>query len=213
MKLYNFYRSSASFRVRIALNVKGLDYDYVSVNLAQGESRQPAYEAVNPQGIVPSLEDNGKVITQSLAICEYLEETHPNPPLLPSDPWGRARVRALALAVACEIHPVGGGRAQGQLAAMFKASTDQRSEWMRHFITLGFGAIETLLAGGATGRFCHGDTPTLADAFLIPQVYNAELASIDLSRFPIIKRINEECNQLDAFKRARPEHQPDTGKN
>lgn len=209
MKLYNFHRSSASFRVRIAMNLKGLDYEYVPVNLAAGESRTASYEAVNPQGIVPSLEDNGQIITQSLAICEYLEETHPNPPLLPRDPLGRARVRAIALAVACEIHPVGGGRAQGQLAAMFKATPDQRTDWMRHFIRLGFGAIEKLLAGAGTGRFCHGDAPTLADVFLIPQVYNAELAAIDLAPFPVIKRICAECNQLDAFKRARPEGQPD----
>lgn len=210
MKLYNYSRSSASFRVRIAANLKGLSYDYVSINLMKGESRSPSYEALNPLGRVPSLEDNGRLITQSLAICEYLEETHPNPPLLPSDPAGRARVRALALAVACEIHPIGGGRAQSYLAKAFNASPEQRAEWNRHWIVEGFQAIEKMLAGsGETGRFCHGDTPTLADAFLVPQVYNAQLARVDLTPFPTIHRIYDECLKLEAFDRARPERQPD----
>jgi len=210
MKLHNFHRSSASFRVRIALNVKGLDYEYVPVNLMRGESHSSAYEQLNPQGIVPTLDDGGRVIQQSLAICEYLEEKYPTPPLLPRDPGERARVRALALAVACEIHPVGGGRAQNQIAAMFKATPEQRNEWMVHFIRLGFGGIEQMLAGSSeTGRFCHGDTVTLADAFLVPQVYNAELAKIDLAQFPAIQRVYAACNQVDAIIRARPEGQPD----
>jgi maleylacetoacetate isomerase len=210
MKLHNFHRSSASFRVRIALNLKGLAYEYVSVNLMRGESRAPAYERLNPQGIVPTLEDDGRLIQQSLAICEYLEETHPTPPILPRDPVGRARVRAIALAVACEIHPVGGGRAQNQLAAVFQATPAQRTEWMCHFIRVGFTAIERMLAESKeTGRFCHGDTATLADAFIVPQVYNAELAKVDLAPYPTIQRIYKECNQLDAFARARPERQPD----
>jgi maleylacetoacetate isomerase len=210
MKLYGFFRSSASFRVRIALNLKGLAYEYVPINLARDESRAPAYEQVNPQGIVPTLEDNGVIIGQSLAICEYLEETHPAPPILPRDPAERARVRALALAVACEIHPVGGGRAQNQIATLFKATPEQRAEWMRYFITLGFNAIERMLAGSrATGRFSHGDAPTLADAFLVPQAFNAEAAKVDLGAFPTIRRIYAECNQVEAFARARPERQPD----
>ena len=210
MKLYNFHRSSASFRVRIALNLKGLAYEYVSVNLLRGESHAPSYEKLNPQGIVPTLEDNGTIVQQSMAICEYLEETQPTPPLLPRDPAGRARIRAIALAVACEVHPVGGGRAQRQLATVFKATPAQGSEWMCHFIRTGFGAIERMLADAQeTGRFYHGDSATLADAFLIPQVYNAELAKVDLTPFPTIQRIYAECNQLDAVTRARPEHQPD----
>lgn len=209
MKLYNFYRSSASFRIRIVLNLKGLSYEYVPINLQSGESHAPAYTALNPQGIVPTLEDGGKVITQSLAIAEYLEESHPSPSLLPPDLAGRARVRAIALAVACEIHPVHGGRAQNQLAAMFNASAEQRADWMRHFMRVGFGAIETMLGAKETGHFCHGDSPTLADAFLIPQVYNAEQAKLDLTPFPVIRRICAECNRLEAFQRARPEHQPD----
>jgi maleylacetoacetate isomerase len=210
MKLYNYFRSSASYRVRIAANLKGLSYEYVSINLMRGESRASSYEALNPQGRVPTLEEDGKLIPQSLAICEYLEETHPNPPLLPGDPFGRARVRALALAVACEIHPVSGGRPQSYLARVFKASEEQRVEWMRHWMSEGFRAIEAMLAGAEqTGRFCHGDTPTLADAFLVPQVYNAKLAHVDMTPFPTIQRICDECAKLDAFERARPEKQPD----
>jgi maleylacetoacetate isomerase len=175
----------------------------------RGESHSPAYEAINPLGTVPTLDDQGRLITQSLAICEYLEETHPNPPILPSDAFGRARVRALALAVACEIHPVV-GRAQRRLVEMFKATPEQGSDWVRHFTGLGFEAIEKMLVGAKeTGRFCHGDTPTIADAFLVPQVYNAELAKIALSAFPTIQRICAECNRLEAFANARPERQPD----
>jgi maleylpyruvate isomerase len=212
MKLYNFARSSASYRVRIIANLKGLTYDYASVNLARGESRAAIYEAINPQGRVPTLEDNGRLIPQSLAICEYLEETHPNPPILPSDPYGRARVRAIALAVACEIHPTGGGRAQNYLKALTNADADKRAEWSRHWMTEGFREIEAMLTSSAqTGRFCHGDTPTLADAFLIPQVYNAERAGVDLAAFPTIQRIYNECNKVEAFAKAAPERQPDAG--
>ena len=213
MKLYNYYRSSASYRVRIVASLKGLDYEYASIDLARGESRSPSYQALNPLGRVPSLEDNGKLITQSLAICEYLEEIHPNPPVLPRDPYGRARVRALALAVACEIHPIGGGRAQAYLANLTNATDAQRAEWARHWIEEGFAAIEAMLAKSAdTGRYCHGDSPTLADAFLVPQVYNAKLSRLDLTAFPTIQRVCDECNKLDAFDRARPERQPDASK-
>jgi maleylacetoacetate isomerase len=210
MKLYNYSRSSASYRVRIAANLKGIAYEYVSVNLGRGESRTPEYEALNPLGRVPTLEDNGKVIGQSLAICEYLEETHPKPPLLPSDAVGRARVRAIALAVACEIHPLHGGRAQSYLGRVFQATDEQRLQWSRYWMAEGFRAIEAMLAGSAeTGRFCHGDTPTLADVFLVPQVYNAERSGVDMAAFPTIRRICEECNKVEAFQRARPERQPD----
>ena len=210
MKLYNYFRSSASYRVRIVAALKNLEYEYVSINLARGESRSSSYEGLNPQGRVPALEHNGVLITQSLAICEYLEETWPTPPVLPPDPAGRARVRALALAVACEIHPVGGGRAQNVLGEMFNASNAQRAEWSRRWITDGFRAIEeTLGKSPQTGRFCHGDSPTIADAFLVPQVYTAILAKVDMAAFPIINRIYQECMRTDAFDRARPERQPD----
>ena len=210
MKLYNYSRSSASYRVRIAANLKGLRYEYVSIDLMRGESRKPAYEALNPQGRVPALEDNGKMIPQSLAICEYLEETHPHPALLPSDPASRARVRAIALAIACEIHPIGGGRAQAYLGRVLHATEEQRAEWGRYWITEGFRAIEAMLTGSPeTGRFCHGGMPTLADVFLVPQVYNAERSGVDMMLFPAIRRICEECGKLEAFERARPEWQPD----
>jgi maleylacetoacetate isomerase len=212
MKLYNFSRSSASYRVRIIANLKGITYDYVSINLIRGESRQPSYEALNPQGRVPTLEDNGRLIPQSMAICEYLEETHPKPSIFPTDPFGRARVRALALMVACEIHPIAGGRAQNFLGTLLNADSNKRTEWGRHWMTEGFREIEAMLTKSAeTGRFCHGDTPTIADAFLIPQVYNAERAGVDLAPFPTIRRIYQECNKLDAFAKAAPERQADAG--
>lgn len=176
------------------------------INLGKGEQHQSSYGAINPQEIVPTLEDNGRLITQSLAICEYLDETHPNPPILPRDPAGRAR--ALALAVACEIHPVG-GKGQNYLTSMLKTSEEQRAEWVRHFTTVAFKAIDTLLANSKeTGRFCHGDTSTIADAFLVLQVYNAQRAGIDVAAFPTIRRIYEECNKNEAFQKAQ-ERQPD----
>jgi maleylpyruvate isomerase len=209
MKLYNYWRSSASYRVRIVLSLKNLPYEYASINLARGGSRTPDYEAINPQGKVPTLEDNGELLTQSLAICEYLEEKHPDPPVLPRDPAGRARVRAIALAVACEIHPIAGGRAQSYLSREFKASKEQCEQWSRHWMAEGFAAIDAMLKSKGTGRFCHGDTPTLADAFLIPQVYNAEAAGVDLTPYPTIRRIYAECTKHEAFERARPDKQPD----
>lgn len=210
MKLYSFHRSSASYRVRIALNLKGLTCDYVPINLRAGVQDSGDYRKVNPQSLVPSLEDNGRLIRQSLAICEYLEETHPQPPLLPRDPAGRARVRSLALIVACEIHPLNNLRVQNYITQSLKVSDDLRNEWVNHWITEGFRAFETILTEShETGRFCHGDTPGLADVCLIPQIANAARSNVDLGPFPTIRRINEECMKLEAFQLARPEKQPD----
>jgi maleylpyruvate isomerase len=210
MKLYNYFRSSASYRVRIAANLKGIAYEYVSINLGRGESRTPEYEALNPLGRVPTLEENGRAIGQSLAICEYLEETHPQPPLLPRDFAARARIRAIALAVACEIHPLHGGRAQAYLERAFQATEEQRAEWSRYWMVDGFKSIEAMLANPPdSGRFCHGDTPALADVFVVPQVYNAERTGVDMTPFPTIRRIYEECNKVPAFENARPERQTD----
>jgi maleylacetoacetate isomerase len=210
MKLYSYYRSSASYRVRIALNLKGVAYEYAAVRLTPDGSGMEAYREINPQALVPTLEDNGRLIRQSLAICEYLEETHPNPPLIPRDPTGRARVRALALIIACEIHPLNNLRLLSYLTNTLKVSDAQRTEWYQHWIAEGFHAFEALLGeSNETGRFCHGDTPGLADVFLVPQVYNAKRYNFDLSPFPTIQRINQACLALEAFERARPENQPD----
>jgi maleylacetoacetate isomerase len=210
VKLYGYWRSSASYRARIALNLKGLAWEYAPVNLLRGESAGAEYRKLSPQAIIPTLEDNGLVIPQSLAICEYLEERYPNPPLLPRDPGGRARVRAIALAVACEIHPLANRRVQQYLGERFHLGEDELGEWSRHWIALTFGAIEQMLADSPlTGRFCHGDSPTVADCFLVPQVYNANRVKLDLAPYPTIRRVNEECLKLKEFDAARPERQPD----
>lgn len=212
MKLYGYWRSSASYRARIALNLKNLAYQYVSIDLAHGGQAAPEYRKLSPQSIVPTLEDDGLIIPQSLAICEYLEERYPNPPILPRDSGGRGRVRAVALVVACEIHPLASGRTQRYLGERFNAGGDDLLEWSRHWMALAFGAIEEMLASPATGRFCHGDTPTIADAFLVPQVYNADRAGLDLAPYPAIRRVNQECMKLREFDAARPERQPDAPK-
>jgi maleylacetoacetate isomerase/maleylpyruvate isomerase len=208
VKLYTFFRGSSPFRVRIALNLKGLAYDPVYVNLARGEQLGPEYRAVNPQGLVPVLEDRGRRLTQSLAIIEYLEETHPEPPLLPGDPWGRARVRALSLAVACEIHPLNNPRVLKYLRGAMGQGEDAANAWYRHWIAEGFAALEAEAAQGA-GRFSHGDSPTMADCFLVPQVFNARRYQCDLAPYPRLMRIFEACMKLDAFDRAQPSGQPD----
>lgn len=210
MKLYGYWRSSASYRARIALNLKGLAWEYAAVDLLRGESAGAEYRKLSPQAIVPTLEDGGLVIPQSLAICEYLEERYPNPPLLPRDPGGRARVRAIALAVACEIHPLANRRVQQYLGERFHLGEDELGEWSRHWTALTFGAIEQMLAGSpSTGRFCHGDSPTIADICLVPQVFNAQRFKCPLDGCPTIVRIHDACQKLDAFDRARPERQPD----
>ena len=210
MKLYGYWRSSAAYRVRIALNLKGLAYDIVSINLAKGEHGHADYAAVNPQGLVPVLEDDGERLYQSLAIIEHLEETHPEPPLLPRDPAGRCRVRSLALIVACEIHPLNNPRVLNYLTGNLGISEAQKLAWYDHWVKTGFTALETrLTTERSTGRYCHGDTPTLADIALVPQVANALRFNVDMSGFPTIRHINDACQKLEAFQKAAPQNQPD----
>ena len=210
MKLYGFSRSSAAYRVRIALGLKGLNYDYVSIHRAKGEQYNPEYGSVNPQNLVPVLEDEGNLLYQSLAIIQYLEETHPEPRLIPVAPLERNRVRSLALIVACEIHPLNNTRVLNYLTGSLGLTEDQKREWYHHWVKTGFTALEKRLATEPwTGRFCHGDTPGFADISLVPQVANANRFKVDLTAFPTIVRINAECLKLEAFKKAAPENQPD----
>lgn len=211
MKLYTYFRSSAAYRVRIALNLKGLPYDAAFVHLRRKEQAAPSYRAVNPQGLVPALVDGDTVLTQSLAIVEYLEETHPRPPLLPPDPAGRARVRALSQAVACDIHPLNNLRVLMHLKDALGLDQAARDDWYRHWIVEGFDAVERLLAADpATGVFCHGDAPTMADICLVPQVANAERVPFDFAPYPTIRRIAETARTHPAFAAAAPANQPDT---
>ncbi|WP_440995838.1 maleylacetoacetate isomerase [Arhodomonas sp. SL1] len=209
MRLYDYYRSTAAYRVRIALNLKGIGYESVPVNLREGEQGGAAYAGINPQRLVPMIEDDGLRLGQSLAICEYLEERYPEPPLLPADPGGRARVRALAQMVACDIHPVNNLRVLKYLTGTLGVSDDDRLAWYHHWIHEGFRAIEAMLAEDRSGGFCHGDSVTLADVCLVPQVYNAHRFEVDLGDYPRIRAINEACLALPAFDAARPERRPD----
>jgi maleylacetoacetate isomerase len=211
VKLYGFFRSSAAFRTRIALNLKGLDYDQVPINIRANLQRGGDYLALNPMGIVPTLVDGGDILTQSLAIIEYLDETHPEPPLLPKAPADRARVRAIAMDVACEIHPVNNLRIRRYILHTLGHDEKVLESWMNHWTRLGFDGIEPALARDRrTGRFCHGDTPGLADCCLVPAVFNARIyPSFDMAPYPAIRRIFENCMKLDAFARALPERQPD----
>ncbi|CAO3413828.1 maleylacetoacetate isomerase [Azospirillum doebereinerae] len=209
MKLHTYFRSSASYRVRIALNLKGLTPDLAFVHLRRGEQRDPAYAALNPEQLVPALEVDGQVLTQSLAIVEYLDETHPAPPLLPADPLGRARVRGLAQLVACDIHPIDNLRVLNHLKTMGHAQGEV-DDWYRHWIAVGLTALEARLAGdGRGGRFCHGDRPGLADLVLVPQMYNARRFGCPLDAYPTLLRIDADCRALPAFAAAAPENQPD----
>lgn len=212
--LYGYWRSSAAYRVRIALNLKGLSYETRPVHLVRdgGEQHAEDYRALNPQELIPCLLDGDRVITQSLAIMEYLDEMHPEleTSLLPVDARGRAQVRALAMAVTCDIHPLGNLRVLQQLEAQFGASEEQRAEWSRHWIASGFKAMEAMLTdNAATGRYCRGETPGMADACLVPQVYNALRWKLPLDDYPTLRRIYRACNELEAFQLAAPEAQPD----
>jgi maleylacetoacetate isomerase len=210
MQLHGYFRSSAAFRVRIALNLKNLDYETIPVHLRRGDQAKPEFLGVNPQGLVPALVADGLTLVQSLAIIEYLDETHPEPPLLPPDAAGRARVRALAAIVACDIHPLNNLRVLRYLHRSLGHDEAALAAWYNHWIAEGFRAIEQMLAADSrTGRFCHGDSPGLADIALVPQVVNAERYRLDTAPYPTITRIFETCMTLDAFAAAHPRQQPD----
>jgi maleylacetoacetate isomerase len=208
LKLYTYFRSSAAFRVRIALNLKGLKYEPVFVHLAKGEHRGGAYPQVNPQALLPTLElDDGTRLTQSLAIIEYLDEKHPQPPLVPKDALARARVRSLSLLIAAEIHPLNNLRVLQHLKRLGQTQ-EQIDAWYRHWIADGLGKLEAELKGKA-GKFCHGDAPTMADCCLVPQIFNAKRYNCDLTPYPATVRVFEECMKLEGFDRAQPAKQPD----
>jgi len=212
VKLYDYFRSSAAYRVRIALNLKGVVPDERTfVHLRMGSQRAQDYLALNPQGLVPALAlDGGEVLTQSLAIIEYLDETHPQPPLLPVAPPARARVRGIALAIACEIHPLNNLRVLNYLIGTLGVAREQKDGWYKYWVDVGFEALERKLSQEReTGVFCHGNAPTLADVCLVPQIANARRFSIDLSPYPTLTRIEAACLALPPFADAAPDRQPD----
>ncbi|MGB0625567.1 MAG: maleylacetoacetate isomerase [Alphaproteobacteria bacterium] len=212
MKLYDYWRSSAAFRMRIALNLKGLEAEREYIHLRRKDQVSDAYLAVNPQGLVPTLiDDDGTHVIQSMAIMEYLDETRPETqPLMPGDVAGRARVRAISQAIACDIHPLNNLRVLRHLGSAFDLDEEARNEqWYKHWVDEGMRGVEGLLADGLAGRFCHGDSPTMADVCLVPQIYNAQRFGCDLSAFPIALKINEACLEEAAFRDALPENQPD----
>ena len=208
MELYNYFRSSASYRVRIALALKGLAYDYKAVHIANNEQFAESYAAVSAARLVPLLRDGEHVITQSMAIIEYLDETHPQPPLLPADPPGRARVRAIAQDVACEIHPLNNLRVLRYLMHSLKVSEEDKDRWYRHWVETGLEAVERQLASRPS-RYCHGDTPTLADCLLVPQIFNARRFKCRTDHVPQVMRVFDACMRLEAFEKTRPEACPD----
>jgi len=212
LKLYTYWRSSAAFRVRIALNLKGLAWESVPKHLLRdgGEQRAHDYLALNPQGLVPALDHDGTLVTQSLAICEYLEEIHPEPRLLPGDAAARARIRAMALAVACDIHPLNNLRVLLYLRGELRQEDEAVNRWARHWISRGFEALEQMVARhSADGLHCHGAGVTLAYVFLLPQVFNARRVDLDLAPYPRINAVAAHLEALPAFDAARPERQPD----
>ncbi|HYE29731.1 MAG TPA: maleylacetoacetate isomerase [Allosphingosinicella sp.] len=202
--LFDYFRSSTSYRVRIALGLKGIEYERVAVNLLDGAQQAPGYLAVNPQGLVPTLEIDGLRLTQSLAILDYLDITRPEPPLIPPDPADAARVRALALLVACDIHPVNNLRVLKYLKATLGQPQEARDAWYRHWVAEGFAALEAMAAPSA-GRFIFGDSPTLADICLVPQMFNARRFGVPLDDCPTLVRADAEANGLEAFARAHPD--------
>ena len=210
MKLHTFFRSSAAFRVRIALNYKGLAYEAAPVSLPKREHELAPYLALHPQGLVPALEDGGNVLVQSLAIIEYLDETHPQPPLLPEEPAQRAYVRAVAQIIACEIHPLNNLRTLRYIKKTYALDDDGVNRWYRHWIADGLAGLEAYLARAQrAARYCYRDQVTLADCCLVPQVFNAQRYACDLAPYPTIMRVFDTCMQLDAFVAAQPNRQPD----
>ena len=213
MKLYTYFRSSAAYRVRIAMNLKGLAYEPEFVHLAKGNHNDTAYGAVNPAKLVPALIDDGQLLTQSIAIIEYLDEIHPAVPMLPRTPLERARVRALSLLVACEIHPLNNLRALKYLNGTLKVSEDQKNAWYRHWVEDGLAKLEAMLSARTsavgTGKFCHGDTPGMADCCLVPQIANGKRFDCNFDHVPTVMRIWDECQKLAAFQKAAPQNQSD----
>lgn len=209
MKLYNYFRSSASFRVRIALQLKGLPYEYISVHLAKGEHKLPGYSAVAADNLVPNLVVDGEHLSQSLAIMEYLDETHPTPALLPSDALGRARVRALAQSIACEIHPLNNLRVLKYLSGPMSLSEDQKNTWYRHWVREGLEAFERQLAQVPHSTYCYGDTPSMADCCLVPQIFNGKRFDVNFDGLPLTMGAFDACMKLEAFQKAQPSACPD----
>jgi maleylacetoacetate isomerase/maleylpyruvate isomerase len=210
MKLYNYFRSSASFRVRIALGLKGLTYEYLPIHLAKGEHKQAGYADIAADSLVPVLElDDGTRLSQSMAIIEFLDEQHPTPALLPADALGRARVRALAQSIACEIHPINNLRVLKYLVRELKVGEDAKNTWYRHWVRSGLEAFERQLDQGPSSRFCHGDTPTLADCCLVPQIFNGQRFDTPLDGLPRTMAVFDACMALPAFQAAQPSACPD----
>jgi maleylacetoacetate isomerase len=210
MQLHHYFRSSASYRVRIALALKGLDCELVPVHLARSEQLQEPFAAISAARLVPLLKDGDALLTQSMAIIEYLDEVHPDPSLLPGDALDRARVRALSQDIACEIHPLDNLRVLRYLVHELKLSEDDKNRWYRHWVETGLEVVERQLAGDArTGRFCHGDAPTLADCVLVPQIHNAQRMDCRLDHVPTVMRVFDECMRLDAFAKTQPSAYPE----
>ncbi len=209
MKLHNFFRSSASFRVRIALALKGLSYDYAAVHLARGEHKKPPYAELSADTLVPLLEVDGQHLSQSMAIIEYLDEKHPTPALLPADALGRAKVRALAQSIACDIHPINNLRVLKYLSHTMKVDEDAKNTWYRHWCREGLVAFEKQLAQLPASTYCYGNTPTLADCCLVPQIFNAKRFDTDLSGLPRTTAVFDACMALPAFQKAQPSACPD----
>jgi maleylpyruvate isomerase len=211
MKLYNYFRSSAAYRVRIALHLKGLAYEPTGVHLVKGEQRAAEFLAINPAGLVPALIDDSAVLTQSLAIIEYLDEKYPNTlALLPKSPEARAAVRAASLSLAADVHPLGNVRVLKYLTGELGLSEAQKEAWLQHWISLGLAAFEaSLVSSGSAGKFCFGDTPSMADCVLVPQVFSARRFNVDVTAYPTIAAIDAHCNSLAAFQAAHPKAQPD----